>query len=214
MFYHTRPLRRFRSITLLALAATLPIALLGATSCFADTAVSPPDPAGSVGQVLFDKVQALAGTWDSASPTGVTTDVFRPFAAGTAVVNEEWFQGKQTQATVFYVVNGQLYADHYCNSKNQTFYTAVPSPDPAVFDFESRNATNVDVHPVHAGYARWRLVDPTHLVQDWYVVGGRKPVFLIHMVFVKRSARQSAAAAPARLQLTPLAQLLLPTIVS
>lgn len=204
MLSPARPLRRSRSIASLALAAALPLVLLGATSCFAGglpagqavvaaTLSAPEAPAGSIGRVLFDKVQALAGTWESVSPTGTTTDVFRPFAAGTAVVNEEWFQGKQTQATVFYVVNGQLYADHYCNSKNQTFYTAVPSPDPAVFDFESRNATNVDAYPVHAEYSRWRLVDPTHLVQDWYVVGGKKPVFLIHMVFTKRA---NSTAAP------------------
>lgn len=205
MSSHSRSLPRSRSIAALAPAAALAMALLGVTSCFAGglptgraavppATVSAPDaPAGSVGQALFDKVQALAGTWDSVSPTGVTTDIFRPFAAGTAVVNEEWFQGKQTQATVFYVVSGQLYADHYCNSKNQTFYTAVPSPDPAVLDFESRNATNLDIYPVHAEYARWRLVDPTHLVQDWYVVGGKKPVFLIHMVFTKRA---NSGAAP------------------
>ena len=33
---------------------------------------------------------------------------------------------------------------------------------------------------------KWKIVDATHLVQDWFVMGGKKPVSLAHMEFTKR----------------------------
>lgn len=145
-------------------------------------------PAPSVGQTLLQKVMSLSGTWDAPTPNGTMTDIFRPFANGTAVLGEEWMNGKQITSTVFYVVNGQLYADHYCDYQNQPRYAAVPSPDDKTLDFEFRDASNLDTHPVHFHYTRWTIGDGTHLTQDWYVMGGKKPVSLVHMEFVKRSA--------------------------
>lgn len=145
--------------------------------------VTPP----SVGETLLEKVQGLIGTWDAQTHEGVLTDVFKPFGLGTAVLGEEWINGKQITSTIFYVVNGELRADHYCDFKNQPRYTAVPSPDPAVLDFEFRDATNLDTHPMHFHATQWRLVDATHLTQSWTILGGTKPVSVIHMDFTKRA---------------------------
>jgi len=142
--------------------------------------------AQSVGQSLFDKVRGLVGTWDAPTRDGVMTDIFKPFAFDTAVLGEEWINGKQITSTVFYVVNGELRADHFCDFKNQPRYTAVPSMDPDVLDFEFREATNLDTHPIHFHNTKWRLVDATHLIQDWFILGGKKPVSLAHMEFVRR----------------------------
>jgi hypothetical protein len=156
------------------------------------TTPNPAQPA-SIGQTLLERVRSLEGKWDAQTKLGVLTDIFKPFALGTAVLGEEWLNGKQITSTVFYVVNGELRADHYCDYLNQPRYTAVPSVDPAVLDFEFREATNLDTHPAHFHTSKWTLIDSTHMNQDWLILGGQKPVSQIHMEFVKRT---DGAAAP------------------
>jgi len=58
---------------------------------------SPATP--SVGQALFDKLRGLVGTWDAKLGNGVMTDTFKPFAFDTAVLGEEWLNGKQITST-------------------------------------------------------------------------------------------------------------------
>jgi hypothetical protein len=150
--------------------------------------MTPPAPATpSVGQALFDKLRGLTGTWDAQLGTGVMTDIFKPFAFDTAILGEEWLNGKQITSTVFYIVNGELRADHYCDYLNQPRYTAVPSLEPDVLDFQFRDATNLDTHPKHFHGTKWKIVDSTHLVQDWFVMGGKNPVSLVRMEFTKRA---------------------------
>ena len=184
------PLHRFHIIRIALLVAFCAIGVFAPPAPAQDMnhgkmAAEPAAPP-SVGQTLFDRILALAGTWDAKLGKGVMTDIFRPFAFGTAVLGEEWLDGKQITSTVFYVVNGELRADHYCDYKNQPRYTAVPSLDPDLIDFQFRDATNLDTHPLHFHGTQWKLVDATHLVQDWFVMGGKKPVSLAHMEFTKR----------------------------
>src|SRR5579859_706933 len=110
---------------------------------------NPPTTPETQGQILLDRVKDLEGKWDAQTKLGVLTDIFKPFAMGTDVLMEEWINGKQITSTVFYVVNGELRADHFCDYLNQPRYTAVPSVDPSVLDFEFREATNLDTHPAH-----------------------------------------------------------------
>jgi hypothetical protein len=138
-------------------------------------------------QALLQKIKSLEGTWDAPMGDGGTiTDIFRPFAMGTKVLGEEWVNGKQITSTVFYVVGSELYADHYCDYLNEPRYTAKPSADPAVIDLEFRDATNLDTHPAHFHSTQWRIVDADHLIQDWVVLGGKKPVSTIHLAFTRR----------------------------
>jgi FtsP/CotA-like multicopper oxidase with cupredoxin domain len=62
----------------------------------------------------------------------------------------------------------------------------VPSLEPTVLDFEFRNATNLDTHPIHFHGTKWHLVDADHMVEDWFILGGKKPVALSHMEFTRR----------------------------
>lgn len=165
-----------------------------------EMASEPPAPP-SIGQTLLDKIRGLVGTWDAPLGKDVMTDTFQPFAFDTAILAEEWLNGKQITSTVFYVVNGELRADHYCDYLNQPRYTAVPSLDPDVIDFQFREATNLDTHPKHFHGTKWKIVDATHLVQDWFVMGGNKPVSLAHMEFTKRpdgAPPSQPAKAPAK----------------
>lgn len=151
-------------------------------------APSAASPGAASAEALLEKIKSLEGTWDAPMGKGVITDIFRPFALGTKVLGEEWVDGKQITSTIFYVVGSQLYADHYCDYLNEPRYTAKPSADPAVIDFEFRDATNLDTHPAHFHSTRWRVVDADHLIQDWEILGGAKPVSTAHLVFARRAA--------------------------
>lgn len=177
-------------VTLVSLGAALvalqPDAVRADTmNPFQMAAATPAPP--SIGQSLLERVRGLQGTWDAQTSLGVITDVFQPFAYDQAVLGEELLNGKQITSTVFYVVNGELRADHYCDYLNQPRYTAVPSIDPNLLDFQFREATNLDTHPLHFHGTQWKLVDATHMIQDWLVLGGKKPVSVTHMEFVKRA---------------------------
>ena len=178
-------------VTLVSCSATLvagvrpDVARADAMNPFQMAASTPPPP--SIGQSLLERVRGLQGTWDAQTSMGVITDIFQPFAYDTAVLGEELLNGKQITSTVFYVVNGELRADHYCDYLNQPRYTAVPSVDPDLLDFQFREATNLDTHPLHFHGTQWKLVDASHMIQDWLVLGGKKPVSVTHMEFVKRA---------------------------
>jgi hypothetical protein len=146
----------------------------------ASTSASPAQP-------LLEKIKSLEGTWDAPTRDGVMTDVFKPFAFGTKVLGEEWINGKQITTTIFYVVGSELRADHYCDFLNEPRYTAKPSAEPATIDFEFRDATNLDTHPAHFHSTRWRLVDQDHLIQDWVILGGKKPVSAVRLEFKRRT---------------------------
>jgi hypothetical protein len=143
-------------------------------------------PAG--GDQQLKVIQSLAGSWEYKGSLGVLRDEFHPFANGTAVLGEEFMNGTQITSTIFYVVNGQLLADHYCDYKNQPFYTAAASTDPSVIDFEFRSATNLDANPMHFHSTIWKIIDSQHMIQDWYIEGGKTPHELVHMTFVRTSA--------------------------
>jgi hypothetical protein len=175
------------ALVLVSCSFTLPTTPADAQTMNHGEMTAAPAATPSVGQALFDKLRGLTGTWDAPLGTGVMTDIFKPFAFDTAILGEEWLNGKQITSTVFYIVNGELRADHYCDYLNQPRYTAVPSMDPNVLDFQFRDATNLDTHPKHFHGTTWKIVDSTHLVQDWFVMGGKDPVSLAHLEFIKRA---------------------------
>jgi hypothetical protein len=79
------------------------------------------------GAAAFARLQSLIGEWEAPLPKNeVMKNVFRPIAFGTALAHEEWKNGEQLTATVFYVVGSQLHADHYCDMGNQLRYVAAP----------------------------------------------------------------------------------------
>jgi hypothetical protein len=116
-------------------------------------------------------------------------NVFRPLAFGTALAHEEWKNGEQLTATVFYVVGSELRADHYCDMGNQLHYVAVPSAETDTFRFVLRDATNLDTHPVHFRSTTWHVIDADHLVQDWEISRPDKAPTTVRMDFKRTGAR-------------------------
>jgi hypothetical protein len=135
----------------------------------------------------FDRLKALLGEWDAPLPKNETmTDIFRPIGSGTAILHEEWKNGEQLTATVFYVVDNELRADHFCDLGNQLHYVAKPSNDPNLMAFELRDSTNLDTHPRHFHSTTWHLVDADHHTQDWEVMGGGRDAKVVVMEFTRK----------------------------
>lgn len=162
--------------------------LIGATQAHADQRDS------NTGQAAFARLQELIGEWQAPLPNKeVMTNIFRPIAFGTALAHEEWKNGEQLTATVFYVVGSELRADHYCDMGNQLRYVAAPSADASKYHFALRDATNVDTHPRHFKSTTWQLVDANHHVQDWEIASPGKASKVVRMEFT----RTASAHAPA-----------------
>ena len=137
--------------------------------------------------VAFDNLKKLTGRWEAPLSNNKTiVDTFQPFALGTAILGEEWVDGKQITSTVFYLVGSELRADHYCDYLNQPRYVARTFTDPSVIDFEFREATNLEAHPKHFHSTTWHFVDATHLTQDWQVEGGSKGKSTVRLEFVRK----------------------------
>ena len=148
---------------------------------------APQSADAAAAQAKFDTLTKLIGKWAAPMGNGKTiVDTFQPFALGTAILAEEWVDGQQITSTVFYLVGSELRADHYCDYLNQPHYVAALTGDPSLLDFQFREATNLDTHPRHFHATTWRLVDATHLTQDWDVEGGPKGHGEVHLDFVKQ----------------------------
>jgi hypothetical protein len=143
--------------------------------------------ADTTARVAFDNLKKLAGRWEAPMGNNETiVDTFQPFALGTAILGEEWVDGKQITSTVFYLVGSELRADHYCDYLNQPHYVARTSTDPSVIDFDFREATNLDAHPRHFHSTTWHFIDANHLTQDWHVEGGPKGKGTVRLEFVRK----------------------------
>ena len=162
-----------------------------ATLCAMTLAVSATSAAADAGaergaQAAFEKLQQLIGEWRAPLPRNeVMTDIFRPIAFGTAILHEEWKNGEQLTASVFYVVGSELRADHYCDMGNQLRYVARASDDPNVIDLQLRDATNLDTHPRHFHSTIWRFIDIDHHTQDWELMTPGKGSKIVRMEFTR-----------------------------
>ena len=138
------------------------------------------------GRAQFEKLKSLVGEWAAPmSHDEVMTDIFRPIGASTAILHEEWKNGEQLTATVFYLVGSELRADHYCDFGNQLHYVATPSTDSSVVAFTLRDATNLEAHPRHFHSTTWHFIDATHLTQDWEIMNPGAPSKVVRLEFTR-----------------------------
>lgn len=146
------------------------------------------DAQAAFAQAAFAKMRSLVGEWHAPLPNNETMiDIFRPIAFGTALLHEEWKNGEQLTATVFYVEGSKLRADHYCDMGNQLRYVD-ESTDPQVLRWVLHDASNLDTHPLHFHSTTWRYVDAEHHVQDWEAARPGKPSKTIRMEFKRVAA--------------------------
>jgi len=156
------------------------------TSAAKSTEPSAP-AAPSYAAAEFEKLKSLIGEWDA--PLGkneVMTDIFRPMGSGTAILHEEWKNGEQLTATVFYLVGSELRADHFCDLGNQLHYVAVKSDDPNALLLELRDSTNVDTHPKHFHSVIVHFIDADHHTQDWELMSPEAGAKNVRLVFTRK----------------------------
>jgi hypothetical protein len=155
-------------------------------------------PSRADAQAAFARMRSLVGEWRAPLPNDETMiDIFRPIAFGTALLHEEWKNGEQLTATVFYVVGSELRADHYCDMGNQLRYVD-DSKDPQALHFVLRDASNLDTHPLHFHSTTWRYIDAGRHVQDWEVLSPGKPPKTIRMDFKRVAAANTDPRAVVR----------------
>ena len=163
------------------------IGLLTVVGLLSGHAASSDAVAKNDGAAAFAKLQSLVGEWEAPLPKNeVMKNVFRPIAFGTALAHEEWKNGEQLTATVFYVVGSELHADHYCDMGNQLHYVAAPSDDADTVRFILREATNLDRHPMHFRSTTWHVAGTDRLVQDWEFVAPGKNPKMVRMDFKRK----------------------------
>jgi hypothetical protein len=136
-------------------------------------------PAAVEPKAAFDKLKALAGTWQGAAGHGAMdqqTSVVYRVASGGSVVEETLFPGSPHEMiSMYHLADGQLLMTHYCAMGNQPrmkLDTAASTADRLVFVFDG--GTNLDPAKdghVHSGVLEWK---GEALHADWTFWAGGK----------------------------------------
>lgn len=178
-------MKRTRIVLLmLAPLATASVALPVSSTSGARIEVGREAAARHDGRETFEMIRSLVGEWEAPMSNGVMVNVFRPIAGGSSILHEEWLNGEQITATVFYLVGSELRADHFCSLKNQVRYVAT-STGPKVVTFEPLEVLNLESHPRHFRSTTWRFRDATRLTQDWQVVEHGEELRVVRLVFTR-----------------------------
>lgn len=160
-----------------AISLTLPLlaAGLGLTGCQSAARVA--GETTSTSRAAFDRLKALAGTWEMTDDKGQkqVASVFRVTSAGS-VVCETMFPGSPHEMTNMYHADGDgVVVTHYCAQGNQ------PRMRAAGFDGQSIHFTFLDCTNLKsAGAERMSdltltLPDADHLRQEWVSYKDGKP---------------------------------------
>jgi hypothetical protein len=171
-------------IVLSVLLTTLSTAALAQSAA---TAVAP-----SAAQKSFDRLKALAGSWEGPvtvvppqpemSPDKPVHISLRIASRGNALVHEMEEAGQDDPTrydhpvTMFYVDDDRLLLTHYCDAGNRPRMSGKMSPDGKTVEFEfiDLSGGNENGHMYHAVFT---IIDANHHSEDWtYMMPGDKPV--------------------------------------
>src|SRR4029077_19689596 len=124
----------------------------------------------------FDKLKALAGTWEGKASTvppmpeieGKLMQVtLRVTSMGNALMHEMTGGGSPDDPiTMFYLDGDRLRLTHYCDAGNRPRMEAKASPDGKTVEFEFLDVAGSTQHG-HMHHAVITFVDATHHTEDW-----------------------------------------------
>jgi hypothetical protein len=144
-------------------------------------------------QKSFDKLKALAGTWEGpATMTPKSADMgdgtetqitMRVTSRGNALVHEMKDAAKPEDptrndhpVTMFYLDGGRLLLTHYCDAGNRPRMAARISPDEKTIEFDFVDVSG-DLQYGHMQHAVFTIIDANHHTEDWtYLMPGDKPM--------------------------------------
>ncbi len=127
--------------------------------------------AQSDAQKSFDKLKALAGSWEGTfegSPIHIT---LRVTSMGNTLMHEIKSNGPEDPITMFHLDGNRLLLTHYCDSGNQPRMVATTSPDGKTITFNFLEATNLQSSQHgHMQGAVFNLIDADHHTETWNFV--------------------------------------------
>lgn len=122
--------------------------------------------AQSDGQKSFEKLKALAGTWEGKMSDGQpVTMTYSEVSGGTAVMADA---SHESTVTMYILDGDRLLMTHFCATGNQPRMASTLSPDGKVMEFNFVDATNLaSPQTGHMHHAVLTFVDANHYTEDW-----------------------------------------------
>jgi hypothetical protein len=156
-------------------------------------ALAQSDPQKSEAQKSFDKLKALAGSWEGhvamvppqpQMGDGTLTQIsLRVTSRGNALVHEMKEAGTADDptrydhpVTMLYLDGDRLLLTHYCDAGNRPRMAAKVSPDGNTIEFDFLDVAGGTQYG-HMHHAVFTVIDANHHTEDWtYMMPGDKPV--------------------------------------
>ena len=125
----------------------------------------------------FERLKALAGTWQVESNMGKAQATYEVIAGGSTVLERINMDGHGTMVTAYHLDGDKLELTHYCMAGNQPSMVAKtidPATGEIVFDFDSiSNLTDPNAKYMHN--ATYKLLDDGHFSTAWTLYENGKP---------------------------------------
>jgi hypothetical protein len=125
--------------------------------------------AQSDAQKSFDKLKALAGTWEGTVDGQAVQVSLRVTSMGNALMHEMKVTGRPDDPiTMFHLDGDRLVLTHYCDAGNQPHMVATISPDGKTITFDFLQATNLLSSQMgHMQRAVFTFIDADHHTEKW-----------------------------------------------
>jgi hypothetical protein len=125
--------------------------------------------AQSDAQKSFDKLKALAGTWEGTMDGQQIQVSLRVTSMGNALMHEMKVTGRPDDPiTMFHLDGDRLVLTHYCDAGNQPHMVATISPDGKTLTFDFLQATNLLSSQMgHMQRAVFTFIDADHHTEKW-----------------------------------------------
>ena len=135
--------------------------LVAATAFAQDATVTQSDA-----QKSFEKLKALAGTWEG-SFEGHRLDVtLRATSMGNALMHEMKGDGPQDPITMINLDADRLLLTHYCDAGNRPRMVGKISPDGKTLEFEFLDVAG-STQNGHMQHVTFTFIDPDHHTEKW-----------------------------------------------
>ena len=152
---------------------------LSALCCALTTSAGEPPARPYTGSPEFEKLKALAGSWQARvdmgqGPMTVNTH-YRVISGGSAVEERMFPDTPKEMVTLYHEKDGRVVLTHYCMLCNRPSMTLVKSDDKSLtFDLAKDCDIKADTEK-HMHSAVFTFVDADHLTQNWTLYDQGKP---------------------------------------